>query len=122
MAIRVTVANNAKQSQKAPLLLPTSASNSPAAADSMRSLVFKAAQSKLKLKKPTRVFMKETGQELVHEDHWNSSVIKNDVILLVSAGEDYIGVKKESIVRGRCLPMSIFEHIDPCALHHHHSH
>lgn len=83
----------------------------------MRSLVFKVAQSKLKLKKPSRVFVKETGQELVHDDQWNSNTIKNDVTLLVSTGEDYIGVKKESIVYGKCLPMSTFEHIDPCMLH-----
>ncbi|KAF3043127.1 hypothetical protein E8E12_002339 [Didymella heteroderae] len=94
MATRVTIANNAQQTQKAPLLVPGSADADPAAAKSIRSLVFKTAQAKLKLKKPLRVFVKQTGQELVSECDWVHNV-KNDVVLLVSAGEEYVGVKKE---------------------------
>lgn len=61
MVTRMTVANNAKQSQKAPLLIAASAVVDPAAANSIRLLVHKIAQSKLKLKKPSRVFVKHTG-------------------------------------------------------------
>jgi hypothetical protein len=101
MATRVTVANNAKQSQKAPLVLPAAAITDPAAAGSMQSLVFKTAQSKLKLKKPTRVFVKQTGQELVNEKDWKDN-IRSDAVLLVSTGEEYVGVKKEIIIHGKC--------------------
>ncbi|KAF3000133.1 hypothetical protein E8E13_004833 [Curvularia kusanoi] len=99
MATRVTIANNAKQSQRAPLLLPVTASADPSALNSMQALVFKTAQSKLKVKKPTRVFVKQTGLELTEETNWRNN-IKNDVVLLVSAGEDYVGVKKEMVVHG----------------------
>jgi hypothetical protein len=67
-AIRVTIASNAKQSQKAPVVIPASASADPAAASSIRALVFKTAQSKLRLKKPIRVYVGRTGQELLTED------------------------------------------------------
>jgi hypothetical protein len=101
MATRVTVANNAKQSQKAPLVIPAAAVADPAAAGSMQSLVFKTAQSKLKLKKPTRVFVKQTGKELIDEKDWKDN-IRNDAVLLVSTGEEYVGVKKEMIIHGKC--------------------
>lgn len=54
------------------------------------------------MKKPLRVFVKQTGQELVNEEDWKTKT-KNDVVLLVSAGEEYIGVKKEMIVHGKCV-------------------
>lgn len=100
MATRVTIVNNAQQSQKAPLLISASAYADRGAANSIRSLVFKTAQAKLKLKKPSRVFVKQTGQELVSESDWLHNV-KNDVILLVSAGEEYVGVKKGTTLRGK---------------------
>ncbi|KAF3042243.1 hypothetical protein E8E11_000185 [Didymella keratinophila] len=95
MATRVTIANNAQQSQKAPLLISASTSADPAAANSVQSLVFKTAQAKLKLKKPSRIFVKQTGLGLVTESDWTYNA-KNDVVLLVSAGEEYVGVKKEA--------------------------
>ena len=100
MATRVTIANNAQQSQKAPLLISASASVDPAAANSMQSLVFKTAQAKLKLKKPSRVFVKQTGQELIADSNWTHNV-KNDTVLLVSVGEEYIGVKKEATLHSK---------------------
>jgi hypothetical protein len=116
MATRVTVALNAKQSQKAPLLIPATISTDPSAADSIRALVFKTAQSKLRLKKPSRVYVGQTGQELRSEEDWQSN-IKNDVVLLVSAGEEYVGVKKEVNVHGEFwCDLSMFEHVDPCIL------
>jgi hypothetical protein len=94
-AIRLTIALNANQSTKAPILIPASALTNPTA--SIREHVFKSAQSKLRLKKPTRVFVGGSGQELRDEEDWNSN-IKDDVVLLVSAGEDYAGAVKESNV------------------------
>jgi hypothetical protein len=105
-ATRVTIALNTKQSQKAPLLVPASASADPAAATSIRALIFKTAQSKLRLKKPARIYAGRTGQELIDEDDWKHN-IKDDAVLLVSAGEDYVGVKRESSVHGKFN----FEHI-----------
>jgi hypothetical protein len=99
-AIRVTVASNAKQSQKAPVIIPASASADPKAASSIRALVFKTAQLKLRLKKPTRVFAGRTGQELLTEDDWKLNV-KDDVVLLISAGEEYVGARKASNVHGK---------------------
>jgi alpha-beta hydrolase superfamily lysophospholipase len=99
-ATRVTIALNAKQSQKAPLLIPASASADPASATSMRALVFKTAQSKLRLKKPARIYVGGTGHELINEEDWKYN-IKDDVVLLISAGEDFVGVKRESVVHGK---------------------
>ncbi|KNG51321.1 release factor h-coupled family protein [Stemphylium lycopersici] len=96
-ATRITVASNAKQSQKAPTIIPASASTDPAAPSSIRALVFKTAQTKLRLKKPTRVFVARTGKELLSEEDWKVN-IKDDVVLLISAGEDYVGAKKVSNV------------------------
>ncbi|KAF2120543.1 tRNA-splicing ligase [Lophiotrema nucula] len=83
-ATRVTVALNAKQSQRAPLLIPASAPP--------QQLVFKTAQTKLRLKKPSRIFAAGTGAELLTESDWTEN-LKDDVVLLVSAGEEYVGSK-----------------------------
>ncbi|MCJ1431375.1 hypothetical protein MMC27_000727 [Xylographa pallens] len=56
----------------------------------------KAAQSKLRLKKASRVFVASTGQELLEESHWKRGM-EDDVVLLVSAGEDFVGTKKEEL-------------------------
>ncbi|KAJ4296608.1 hypothetical protein N0V90_006655 [Kalmusia sp. IMI 367209] len=94
-ATRITLALNVKQSQRAPLLVPASASSDPLLPNSIRTLVFKTAQSKLRIKKPTRIFVAGTGDELLSEAEWKSN-FRNDIILLVSAGEDYVGVKRGS--------------------------
>ncbi|OAL50726.1 release factor H-coupled R [Pyrenochaeta sp. DS3sAY3a] len=96
-ATRVTIALNTNQSQKTPLLIPSSASANPVLVTSIRSLVFKTAQSKLRLKKPTRVYVSRSGQELLTEEDWKAT-IRDDLVLLISAGEDYVGVKKHGIV------------------------
>ncbi|KAJ9668558.1 hypothetical protein H2201_001200 [Coniosporium apollinis] len=93
MPIRITISNNAKQSQKAVLILPL-ASLDPAAPDSYRALVLKGAQNKLQIKKASRIFVGGTGQELCTEDEWKS-VLRDDVTLLVSKGEEYVGLRKE---------------------------
>lgn len=93
-ATRVTVASNAKQSSRAPLLVPASTSPDPSAANSIRELVFKTAQSKLRIKKPAKIYVARTGQELIAEDDWRAA-LKDDVVLLVSTGEEYVGLKKE---------------------------
>lgn len=92
-ATRVTVALNSKQSQKAPLLIPSSVSLDPNSPASCRDLVIKTAQSKLRLKKASRIFV-AGGRELLLLQDWEY-VLKDDVVLLVSAGEEYVGAKNE---------------------------
>jgi hypothetical protein len=99
-ATRVTIALNAKQSQKAPLLIPASASADPAASASIRALVIKTAQSKLRLKKASRVYAGRTGHELLSEEDWTNNT-KDDCVLLVSSGEDYVGIKRASNIHGQ---------------------
>jgi hypothetical protein len=58
--------------------------------------VFNTAKARLRLKKPTRVFVQGTGEELLDEDGWRRA-LKNDAVLLVSAGEEYVGLRKEVV-------------------------
>lgn len=97
---RLTVALNTNRSQQAPLLVPASALVDPAVATSIRALVFKTAQSKFRLKKPSRIFVGKSGHELITEEDWKSN-IKDDALLLVSAGEEFVGVKRESVTNGK---------------------
>lgn len=91
-ATRVTVASNVNQSQKTPLLIPPSTSLDPISSLSCHSLVIKTAQSKLRLKKARRIFV--YGKELVSQEDW-VQILKDDVILLVSIGEEYVGSRKD---------------------------
>lgn len=109
--IRITVALNAKQSRKAVLLIPPSSPACPDALDSYRALVFKAAQSKLRLKKPVRAYVGQTGHELISEQDWKSN-INDDVVILVSASEDYIGAKRMPKTHGELASVS---HEQVCA-------
>lgn len=90
-AVRVTVASNSKQSQKTPFVIPASTNLDPTSSPSCYSLVIKTAQSKLRLKKASRVFV-HGGRELVTREDWEN-VLKDDVTLLVSAGEEYVGLR-----------------------------
>jgi len=90
---RLTVASNTKQSQKAPLLIPSSTSFDPASSPSCYSLVIKIAQSKLRLKKARRIFV-HGGRELTTCKDWEE-LLNDDVTLLVSVGEEYVGLRKE---------------------------
>lgn len=92
-ATRVTIALNSKQSQKAPLLVPSSTPSNLTDHFSCRDLVIKTALTKLRLKKASRIFV-AGGRELLEQQDWED-VLKNDVVFLVSAGEEYVGAKKE---------------------------
>ncbi|KAL6718066.1 hypothetical protein ACLMJK_004151 [Lecanora helva] len=92
-ATRVTVASNTKQSQKAPLLIPSTASADPCVTPSCFSFVIKTAQTKLRLKRASRVFV-HGGRELIKAQDW-VDVLKDDATFLVSTGEEYVGSKKE---------------------------
>jgi len=96
-SIRLTVALNSNQSAKTPLVIPQDTPFDPSAPKSCYLLVLTVAKSKLRLKskKPARVFVQRTGEELVDEEHWRGA-LKNDIVLLVSGGEDYVGLRKEA--------------------------
>lgn len=98
-ATRVTIALNSKQSQRAPLLLPSSTPSNPSSPFSCRDLVIKTALSKLRLKKASRVFV-AGGRELLEQKDWED-VLKDDVVFLVSAGEEYVGAKKEGYLKDK---------------------
>ncbi|OAK98985.1 release factor H-coupled R [Phaeosphaeriaceae sp. SRC1lsM3a] len=102
-ATRLTIACNANQSTKAPVIIPASAIHDPVASNSIRALVLKTAQAKLRVKKPTRIFISRTGEELLSEEDWSNNV-KDDIVLLISAGEDFVGVKRESGVHPQANP------------------
>lgn len=110
-SIRVTVSLNTNQTLKTPLLIPADASFDPEDAKSARSFIVKTAASKLRLKKVQRIFVARNGDELLTEEDWKAA-LKNDVVLLVSAGEDYVGLKREA---GRyadhgMAPFDFFKH------------
>lgn len=107
-AIRCEVVLNSKQSQRAPSLIPASATPHPESTNSIRAFVFKTAQSKLRAKKPSRIFVGQTGQELLSEEDWKSH-FKNDMVLLVSSGEDYVGAKSESKIHADANPNCLVE-------------
>lgn len=90
---RVTVASNSNQAKKTALLIPAYTSFDPNSSPSCYSLVVKTAQSKLRLKKAQRVFV-HGGRELTCQKDWEQ-VLKDDVVLLVSIGEEYVGSRKE---------------------------
>ncbi|KAF2706882.1 hypothetical protein K504DRAFT_385614 [Pleomassaria siparia CBS 279.74] len=98
-AIRITVASNVQQRSKAPLLIPASTT----LASAIKALVFKTASSKLRIKKPSRVYAAKSGQELLTDDDWEKW-IDNDATLLVSAGEEYVGLKREDSRHAQANP------------------
>ena len=89
MPYRVTLISNANQSQKTTFLLPTAS----------ETAIFKAAKDKLRLKKPSRIFLLG-GDEIVETELPNH--IKNGVELLISCGEDFIGLRKSNSTNSNC--------------------
>lgn len=79
---RLTLVLNTSQNLRCPLLLPSLSPDCKVA-------IFTTAKSKLRLKKPSRVFL-PGGHEL-HTSADILAVLKNDLTLLISAGEDYVG-------------------------------
>lgn len=89
MPYRVSLISNANQSQKITFLLPTASS----------AAIFKAAKDKLRLKKPSRLFL-PGGDEITENDLPNH--LENGVELLISCGEDFIGLRKSSSTNSNC--------------------
>jgi release factor H-coupled RctB family protein len=77
---RVTLISNANQTQKITFLLSSTATDA----------VFKAAKDKLRLKKPSRIFL--PGGDEITDDI--TAHLQNGIEFLISCGEDYIGLRK----------------------------
>ncbi|KAH7027066.1 tRNA-splicing ligase RtcB-domain-containing protein [Macrophomina phaseolina] len=97
---RLTVALNANRNTKTVLLLlPTASPADLTAPTSIRSQVLKSAQTKLRLKvkktTPPRFFAARTGAELLTTADWARACTADDAVILVSAGEDFVGTRKD---------------------------
>ena len=93
-AIRVTLVNNVKQTQKTVLLIPSSTTPDPSAPNSCKTLILSCAKSKFQSKKASRVYDAK-GRELQTTEEWQQA-LRNDAVLLVSKGdEDYIGASED---------------------------
>lgn len=97
---RLTIALNSNRNTKTVLLIPNTAPTDPAAPTSIRAQVVKTAQTKLRLKlkktTPARIFHARTGAELLTAADWTRHThVANDTLLLISAGEDFVGKKED---------------------------
>ncbi|KAF2501677.1 hypothetical protein BU16DRAFT_522588 [Lophium mytilinum] len=95
--IRLTLALNASQTKRTPLILSSSAPRDPALPNSCQELLFKAAKDKLRLKGKSskwRIFVARNGLEVLGKEGWESALAEaetKEIVLLISAGEDYVG-------------------------------
>ncbi|KAI5838298.1 tRNA-splicing ligase [Morchella snyderi] len=108
-ATRLTLIANASQNNRCPLLLPPSSSRDTLTA------VFTTSKAKLRIKKPTRLFLRG-GHELFTSadiEHY----LKDDLVLLISAGEEYVGNIKPP-PRTNCTVHTVTSELalDPIAL------
>jgi release factor H-coupled RctB family protein len=88
MPTRITIISNANQTLRATFLLP-----SPALPP-----IFKAATNKLRLKKPSRLFL--SGGTEIPDEATLGRYLQNGVEFHVSCGEDFIGIKKMDVAAG----------------------
>ncbi|KAF2815483.1 uncharacterized protein BDZ99DRAFT_459331 [Mytilinidion resinicola] len=94
---RLTLALNASQTKRTPVILPPNAPRDPALPNSCQELLFKAAKDKLRLKGKTakwRIFVARNGLEVLGKEGWESALAEaetKEIVLLISAGEDYVG-------------------------------
>ena len=101
---RVTLISNANQAQKVTFLLTTSSTTA----------ILKAAKDKLRLKKPTRIFLPE-GEEV--SDDLITEHLQNGAEFLISCGEDFVGLRKTIQNASQCQVTVIAKQsfIDPVA-------
>ncbi|KKY19043.1 hypothetical protein UCDDS831_g05675 [Diplodia seriata] len=94
---RLTVALNSNRNTKTILLVPSNSPADPDAPASIRAQVLKSATTKLRLKlkknSTARFFAARTGSELLAADDWTRAAT-SDAVILISAGEDFVGNKK----------------------------
>lgn len=81
---RITIISNANQTLRATFLLPSSTLGLPA--------ILKAAKDKLRLKKPSRLFL--PGGNEIPDGQTLGRYLQNGAEFHVSCGEEFIGIKK----------------------------
>src|SRR5579871_473092 len=86
---RISLISNTNQSQKITFLLHTPASS---------SAIFKAAKDKLRLKKPSRIFL--VGGDEITADI--TPHLQNGADFLISCGEEFIGLRKPTTEPTTC--------------------
>ena len=90
MPLRLTVANNARQTEKSILILKTPSENPTPECRALFETILDHARKKLRMKAKTfRIFHLKDGREL-HTDV-DILALANDSVVLVSAGEEHIG-------------------------------
>ncbi|KAF2019018.1 hypothetical protein BU24DRAFT_340829 [Aaosphaeria arxii CBS 175.79] len=92
---RLTLTLNTNRTTKCPLLIPSDLLLPTSSLTPLRNLVLKTATSKLRLKKPTRIFDVLTGKELLTFEDWTTALRDPDNTLAISAGEDFVGVPRK---------------------------
>ncbi|KAJ3031565.1 UNVERIFIED_CONTAM: hypothetical protein HDU68_002663 [Siphonaria sp. JEL0065] len=95
---RITLASNAKRTIKTVIIFKASS------AESDRKQLFDIAKNKLRVKKPQRLFLSD-GRELLGDDF--ISLLHTDCTVLVSCGEEFVGIVRESQVM-ETKPANVF--------------
>jgi release factor H-coupled RctB family protein len=86
-SVRVTLISNAQQNVRCAAVLSLTS-------ETARTAILDYGKRKLRLKKPSRIFL-PGGQELDPSSPW-LSIVQNDSVLLVSCGEEYVGVRSDA--------------------------
>jgi release factor H-coupled RctB family protein len=108
-SVRLTLVSNVKQTQRCAVVLSL-------LPDTAHATVLSTARQKLRLKKPSRVFL-PGGSELSNStsilDH-----VQNDTVVLISCGEDYVGAVADPTSSTPSLYHVLAEHthVDPDAI------
>lgn len=95
MPTRITIVSNANQTLRATFLLP-SATLPP---------IFKAATNKLRLRKPSRLFL--SGGTEIPDEQTLQRHLQNGVEFHVSCGEDFIGIRKVDVAAGETVQVRV---------------
>ncbi|KND00187.1 release factor H-coupled RctB family protein [Spizellomyces punctatus DAOM BR117] len=121
-SLRLTLAKNSNQQQRTVVLVSipdlTNASCSIVTKEmtQFRQRIIQFAKTKLRLTRACRVFLADGTEVWGHDlDLWRR--LENDGVILVSAGEDYIGTQKPQ-TNTNDIPVTILAHhveIDPLA-------
>ncbi|KAJ3405915.1 hypothetical protein HDV05_006290, partial [Chytridiales sp. JEL 0842] len=114
--IRIALSLNSNQTIKSVVVIPTSCTDIP-------NFLLQAAKKKLRIQRPTRLFL-EGGEEVdfgfTEEAKVNAGrVWKNGEVVLVSAGEAYIGALSGSPTRSELVAVTMLAnkaYVDPEAI------
>jgi len=91
---RITLVSNSNQAQKITFLVPTPTS---------AAVLLKSAKDKLRLKKPSRIFLPGGGEVTTDV----APHIANGAEFLISCGEDYVGLRKTVVTTSATCPVTV---------------